>query len=263
MNLIQSAKTLVRDGVDRLPARQWTRRGPDDARIAIESQQYWEGERGSDWRGDSHFRADSPVDDSTWLGIGRDHLALFTKLAAVVGDHKLGRVVEWGCGGGANAVAFAPHCTEFIGVDVAQATLDECSRQVAEVCDTPFVPVLAEVAAPEAAAQKIAPGCDLFLCIYVLELVPSQEYGLRLMRIAHDLLADGGLALVQIKYSTRSWRTLPRRRRYRAHLADMTTYPIDEFWVAAEQCGLRPEVVHIVPKTDVDERYAYFLLSRP
>jgi hypothetical protein len=159
--------------------------------------------------------------------------------------------------------AFAPRCDEFIGVDVAEAaTLAECARQVAEVCNTPFIPVLVKIPDPEAAVRMISPKCDLFLCFYVLELVPSQEYGLRLPRIAHDVLTDDGLALVQIKYSTRSWRTLPRRRHYRAHLADMTTYPIDEFWVAAERCGLRPEAVHIVPKNALDEHYAYFLMTR-
>jgi len=257
-----AAKSLLRDGVDRLPLPDGLLRRKAKGDIASESQRYWQHERGYEWRGDSHIRDNSPVDDRTWVSIGEDHLALFSKLANVVERHKMGRVVEWGCGGGANAVAFAPRCDEFIGVDVAETTLAECARQVADVCDTPFSPVLVEVADPEAAVRMISPKCDLFLCFYVLELVPSQEYGLRLLRIAHDLLTDDGLALVQIKYSTRSWRTLPRRRRYRAHLADMTTYPIDEFWTAAERCGLRPEAVHIVPKTALDERYAYFLLSR-
>lgn len=185
-----------------------------------------------------------------------------TKLAKVVDGHRMRRVVEWGCGGGANAAAFAPHCDEYVGVDVAETQLKESARQVAQVCDTRFTPILVEVGNPEAALDLIPGRSDLFLCLYVLELVPRPDYGLRVLRIAHDLLSESGLAFVQIKYSTRSWRTLPRRRRYASHLADMTTYPIDEFWTAAERCGLRPEAVHIVPKTAVDERYAYFLLSR-
>ena len=37
---------------------------------------------------------------------------------------------------------------------------------------------------------------------------------------------------------------------------------IDEFWTAATSCGLRPELVTLVPKNDLDERYAYFLLTK-
>ena len=89
------------------------------------------------------------------------------------------------------------------------------------------------------------------------------EYGLRLLRIARDLLADDGLALVQIKYSTDSWRTRSRRRRNRSFtVASITTYRIDEFWTAATTCGLRPELVTLVPKNNLDERYAYFLLTK-
>jgi len=100
------------------------------------------------------------------------------------------------------------------------------------------------------------------LCLYVLELIPTQAYGLRLMRIAYDLLAPGAQAFVQIKYATGSWRTRPRQRNYRSSVAGVT-YRIDEFWTAMAGIGFRPEAVALVPKNELDERYAYFLLSKP
>lgn len=45
-------------------------------------------------------------------------------------------------------------------------------------------------------------------------------------------------------------------------LAEMTTYPIAAFWEFAAACGLQPEAIQLVPKNDLDERYAYFLLSK-
>jgi hypothetical protein len=234
--------------------------------LASDAQAYWRQTQKDDgWRNNSHWRNGSafPGDDA-WLAVGREHLALYEKFCrAVQYDRPLGRVVEWGSGGGANAVHFAPRSQEYIGVDVAPDSLAECERQVRTVCDTPFTPVLADVADPDAAAQVIPRPCDLFLCLYVLELVPTPEYGRRLLRIARDLLADDGLALVQIKYSTNSWRTRSRRRRYRSSTAaSMTTYRIEEFWTTATSCGLRPELVTLVPKNDLDERYAYFLLTK-
>ena len=41
--------------------------------------------------------------------------------------------------------------TEFVAVDIAQASLDECERQVGSVTSTPIRKVLIDVAEPEAA----------------------------------------------------------------------------------------------------------------
>ena len=73
-----------------------------------------------------------------------------------------GRVVEWGCGGGANAVQIAPVAREFIGVDVSSESLQECARQVEARCDAPFRPVLVDVRDPEAALRDVTESWDVF-----------------------------------------------------------------------------------------------------
>lgn len=234
-------------------------------RIAADAQAYWTDTGGQRWQADSHWR-DASVFGGTdlWARIGREHLAMLDRGARATGfDRPWNRVVEWGCGGGANAVHVAPRCAEFVGVDIAEQNLAECGRQVAEVCQTPFRPVLVQVGDPEAAVAELGPGsCDVFLCCYVFELIPTPEYGARLLRIARELLVPGGLALIQIKYDEGRFRTRPRRRAYRRGLADMTTYPIPEFWELVEACGLRPQWVELVPENELDRRYAYFLLTR-
>ena len=166
-----------------------------------------------------------------------------------------------GCGGGANAVHFAPRAEEFVGVDVSSETLAECERQVTAACATACHAVEIEVGEPEKALGEIGAKCDVFLCLYVFELIPTPAYGERLLRIARELLAPGGLALIQIKYTTVRWRTRPRGRSYRSGLAEMTTYPIDSFWQLATKCGLTPHSVRLVPKNELDERYAYFFMT--
>lgn len=103
------------------------------------------------------------------------------------------------------------------------------------------------------------------MCAQLLrvELIPTPEYGERLLRIAHRMLRPGGVALIQIKYSNGRWATRPRRRSYRSGVAEMTTYRIDEFWQLAQTCGFVAETVELVPRNELDERYAYFLLRRP
>jgi SAM-dependent methyltransferase len=261
---VDEIKGLVRDGLDVTLTRLGL--GQPESRLARDSQSLWSSPQHDDsWLNNSHWRGGSAFgDDDAWLAVGDGHLTLYEKFArAVQYDRPLGSVVDWGSGGGANAVHFAPRSQDYVAVDVAADSLEECERQVRAVCDTPFTPVLADVADPEAAARRVTRPCDLFLCLYVLELVPTPEYGLRLLRIARDLLADDGLAVVQIKYSTDSWRTRSRRRRYRSSTAaSMTTYRIEEFWTAATTCGLRPELATLVPKNNLDERYAYFLLRK-
>jgi SAM-dependent methyltransferase len=236
-----------------------------EAKISADSQEYW-SESGSDrWKGDSHWRDAEAFDaGDLWSQIGARHLAMFERGArAVEFSRPWGRVVEWGCGGGANAAHFAPQAKEFIGVDLSAESLDECGRQVAAHSETEFRPVRIEVATPEKAVEEIGTGCDIFLCFYVFELIPTPEYGERLLRIARDLLASGGLALIQIKYDEGRFWTRPRRRNYRSGVAEMTTYPIAEFWKLAELNGLKPESVELVPQNELDSRYAYFLLSKP
>ena len=43
----------------------------------------------------------------------------------------------------------------------------------------------------------------------------------------------------------------------------MTSFPIHEFWELTQQWGFTPEAVRLVPRNQLDERYAYFFLTRP
>lgn len=191
---------------DRVPTRMGVHESA--VNLAEQSQAYW-NTGGDRWANDSHIKSGSQFAGSElWWKIGREHLALFDTMAgAFRADQPWSCVAEWGCGGGANAVHFAPRTRRYVGVDVSPAALKECQQQLRAVTDTEFVPVLAQVADPQSAAAIISTGCDLFLCTYVFELIPSPEYGLEIPRIARSLLAPHGLALIQIKYSDGSRRT--------------------------------------------------------
>lgn len=256
--LARRAEELVQRTLTGVGARQ------SESRISTDAQAYWREPAGDRWLANSHWRDASVFrDNDLWARIGREHLELFERGARMAGfTRPWDRIVDWGCGGGANAVAFAPHAREYLGVDISAATLRECEREIAAACATPFTPVSIDVEAPEAALKQISEPCDVFLSFYVFELIPTPEYGERLLRIASRLLAPGGLALIQIKYDTGSWWTRPRRRGYRSGLAEMTTYPIEAFWELATRCGLTPAAVQLVPRNELDKHYAYFFLTK-
>jgi SAM-dependent methyltransferase len=237
-----------------------------EARISTDAQDYWDSSDTERWRSNSHWRdARIFANGDLWHHLGAQHLEMFERGARAVNfTRSWGRVIEWGCGGGANAVHFAGRADEFVGVDVSGDSVRECGHQVAAVCDTRYVPMTIEVSRPERVIDELGAGtCDIFLSFYVFELIPTQHYGERLLRIAHQLLAHGGLALVQIKYDDGRWSTRSHRRAYRSGLAAMTTYTISDFWQLAERCGFESVSVELVPENELDERYAYFLFSKP
>ena len=138
-------RALLRDAVLSVPLPQSLRRR------AAEAQDYWTAPNGERWASDSHLRDTVPG----WDRIGPQHREMFEAFARGVGvDPQPARVLEWGCGGGANAVAFAPSAVEFIGVDVSPESLAACAKEVANVCSTPFTSVLVGVDSPEDASIR-------------------------------------------------------------------------------------------------------------
>lgn len=236
-------------------------RAESEAAVVRESREYWRDSTQPRWKADSHWQDGIA---SEWPHVGAEHLNLLKRLTRGSREFIVGTTVEWGSGGGANAVHFAPLATEFISVDVSEQNLAECERQVRSVCGTPVHSVLIDVAEPEAAIETIGSATsDLFLCLYVIELVPSRAYAQRILGIAEQLLKDNGVAFFQFKYETADRWSRSARRSYKRNLSAMTVFPIDEFWEAAAAAGLQPQALHLVPRNALDERYGYLVCTRP
>jgi hypothetical protein len=225
------------------------------------ARKYWSDTDQPNWQQNSHWR-DAPISGwaDRWDEIGRTHLAMYERFARTLALECPGRIVEWGVGGGANAVQFAPLCDAFIAVDVAQESLDETVRQVARSSDTPVEEILVAIDDQAAAVTEIGP-VDLFLCFYVLELVPTESHAREIVCIAHDVLRPGGAAILQTKYK----RSAPPRRPWRPQaedLANQYTVDIADFWTLLTASGFTVHYVEIRPQTPVDQNYAYFFATR-
>jgi SAM-dependent methyltransferase len=237
-----------------------------ESKLKEEAQRFWNSDdkrirQFSHWKGAGIF-----ADASRWQEMGAQHLELYLQFKRMMGvQSPPERVVEWGCGGGANAVHFAPIAVEFVGVDISQENLAECERQLAQRGVNNFIPHLIDTARPEDVSKRMPGPCDLFLCTYVFEVLPSPEYGLQVLAIAFELLANDGMAIIQVKYAKDGWSTQPKRFGYRHNFTTMTTYRIDAFWTAAERIGFTPKAVTLVPCQPLNGNgdYAYFLLHKP
>ncbi len=237
-----------------------------ETKLIGDSQTYWNYPADGSLKQNSHWRGVGIfADDTRWLALGREHLKFYEEFARVVDlKHPLRRIVEWGCGGGMNAVHFGHLADEFCGVDISSSSLEECGRQMETAGLHNFTPILVEAGEPEAALTWMRGPCDVFISTYVFELLPTPEYGIRILRIAHEMLAVGGIAMIQIKYSEGTVKTRSRAWAYARNLAWNATYRIEEFWRGAQECGLTPRMVILQPQQPLvnDRNYAYFLLQK-
>jgi len=55
------------------------------------------------------------------------------------------------------------------------------------------------------------------------------------------------MALIQIQYASGSWSAQLKRLGCKRYMASPTNDRIDEFWTAAEVCGLKPRAVKLMP----------------
>lgn len=235
-----------------------------DDKLSEDAQRYWNApstellNQHSHWRGAGVF-----ADDDLWLAWGRRQLEIYRQFSRMFGVIKPPRrIVEWGCGGGANAVHFAPMAESYIGVDIAGPSLQECARQLESTGFRNFEPVLIDAGAPERALTHIKQKCDLFLAIAVFEAFPTPEYGLQVLRIARDLLNEGGMAFIQIRFIRNSWNSRPKRFAYKRHISS-NAYRVEAFWDDAERAGFSPQAVQLVPfeRLNSQTNYAYFILT--
>ena len=230
-----------------------------------DSERFWTDSENGDLKTIMHWRGHGTFSDDLWLGLGRQNFLLFEQAAAWAGIARpLDRIVEWGCGGGMNAVPFARAAAEYCGVDVNSESLRETARQVESEHGGNFISIKIDAGNPEAVSAQIPGHCDLFLSTFVFELLPSPAYGLRVMRIAYDLLRPGGMAIVQIRYHTGPAAVAISRRRYAANWVRRTTFAIDEFWGECSSIGFTPlfvKLMPVLPELD-EEHYAYFAMMK-
>jgi len=230
-------------------------------RIEADAQAYWsESDTEGTVRDMSHWRGEGRWDEEAWADLGRRHVFLFEQLCARAGvrPSTIRTMVEWGSGGGANAVAFCGRLERFYGVDISAANLQECRRQVDKERGEGFRTVWIPVGQPEHCLQTIETPVDFFLSTAVYQHFPSKPYGERVTRLAARLLRPGGLALIQIRYDDGSERLRPKDRDYRRNVTFFNSYRPDEFAEIALAAGFTVLHVPVAPNA----YYAYYYLQK-
>lgn len=238
-----------------------------ESKIASDSQDYWNQDYSNPILAqDAHWKNKGIFEDhQRWLSMGKEHLDLILSYSSILGFQlPVKQIVDWGCGGGANAVHFAPFAEKYIGIDITSESLAECKKQILECGINNFHPILIDASSPESILTKNINEVDLFHCLYVFEQFPSPAYGLNILKIANKMLKNDGVAFIQIRYNDGRKEEKPKRWGYKLRPYRMTTYTLEEFWENAKAIGFEPVGIFLKPQQPLvrDTCYAYYFLKK-
>lgn len=188
-----------------------------------------------------------------WDKLGLDNLERLEMLKKLSSKSRIENMLEWGIGGGANAVKFSNEI-DFYGVDISKDSISECKRQLKLVhnrnLDSQLIHI--QIENPEVVSELI-PNVDFFLCTSVFQHFPSPEYGAEIAGIAYNILRDDGIALIQTKYGENQ-----NYFDYSGNFARFTLYPLPLFWRLMTDIGFTVLAVTLETKT----LYAYYYLKK-
>ena len=264
--LLKELRSKTISLIDRL--RNITHLYESEHKLASDNQKFWNKDysnpivaQEAHWKNNGKFE-----DQQRWLNLGKEHFDLLSNYSSVI-DFQLPvkQIVEWGCGGGANAVHFAPLTEKFIGIDITSESLAECNKQILELGYNNFQPILIDATTPELVLNHKISEIDLFICVYVFEQFPSPDYGLTVLNLANKMLKNDGIAFIQIRYNDGRRKGMKSKRwGYKFHPYRMTTYSLEEFWKNSKEYGFEPLGIYLKPEQPlvVDHSYAYFFLKK-
>jgi len=227
------------------------------SRISREAVNLWSNSNQvkdlSHWLGEGRWS-----DEQAWNRIGQNNFERFEKLALLANSTRpIRSMIEWGPGGGANAVQFCSEVKTFYGIDISEANLAESQRHMENCGFDGFQAILIEAEKPEQCLRLVESPVDFFLSTSVYQHFPSKEYGVRITKLAYELLSDEGVALIQIRYDDGSDKFKPKRRDYHKNAITFTSYHLDEFWEIALDIGFKPLCISLD-----SSNYAYYFMRK-
>lgn len=196
----------------------------------------------SHWRGVGRW-----ADDKKWLGIGKKSLKNIEKLWRFLGRPKASlaglTIMEWGPGGGSNAVGLKNIALRYYGVDISEKNLNEAARQcVQEVeCSDYFKPILL-LGPPSQVLKRIPSEVDLFLSTAVFQHFPSKEYAIEVLETVFNALKTNGVAIIQIRFDNDNlmFQQKTKIQEYNKNFITYTSFKVDDFWNTCISVGLTP-----------------------
>ena len=208
----------------------------------------------SHWLGEGRWK-----NHKKWFEIGEQHYKMFKELVSISNCNlSFDTMIEWGPGGGSNAIAFSRKFQTYYGVDISVANLMECEKQLQKNNYKGFRQVLFNDLNDKILIDIIHEPVSFFLSTAVFQHFPSKEYGARVLKIIYQILDNNGIALIQIRYDNGSSLFRDKKINYTKNVATFTSYKIDEFWDLLIELGFSP----LLCKLNTENNYAYYFIQK-
>lgn len=181
---------------------------PRESRLK-DASVFWQREKKDDLHYEkslSHHIGARNWEEERFYAYGRKHVDLFEQALRFINADKPERklqVVEWGPGGGANALAFIKQLEcDYTGVDISQENLDEAARLISANDLSGFSGIHIDINSPATVLNELgSASTDIFICTAVFPHLPDKEYAVSVSDIASSLLREGGICILHILLS--------------------------------------------------------------
>lgn len=169
-----------------------------------EAHDFWNGDTKK--RNDqAHYLGCGRWDEGKWSRHGRYYFRLykeFLKEFSHIDPGPSKRMLDWGCGGGANAVSFSKSFEHVTGVDISMESIricgDACYEKVKRDFFRPFlIPV--DFIPKDIELLSSEDLYDFVLCTQVIQHMPSADYVGAVMSVWSSLCRKGANAVVQFR----------------------------------------------------------------
>ncbi len=199
--------------------------------------------------------------EEAWASLGKRHRDIFNRFCGQFPNlthSSRTKLLEWGPGGGAIAVAFSDLLAEYVGVDVSGQSIEAAERALqGSAMKKRFILL-------RSAPKKVdlpSSYFDLFISAAVFQHFPSRAYAQQVLSVANRTMVEGGLGFVQIRFDNgrRSFRQKPLHM-YKRSFVTQTSFRMEDFWEVVRNAGFEPLMVtDIIPRVN----YATFLFRKP
>jgi hypothetical protein len=196
----------------------------------------------SHWRGIGRWK-----NDSDWINIGKSTLQRLKWIMRADGiefeeEGKKNTILEWGPGGGANAVGLMKYCNQYYGIDISKLNLDEAARVMQSEGSNAFIPIHLKTS-PNVALDFIPEeSIDIFISTAVFQHFPSKEYGMQVLKVMRKLLKKKSISYIQFRFDNGNPKYKPNESisDYKNRHIYSNSYSIDEFWAILVDLGYKP-----------------------
>lgn len=208
----------------------------------------------------SHHIGARNWEEDKFYAYGEKHVALFQSARRFISpneNERTQKVVEWGPGGGANALAFLKHFGgEYIGIDISKENLDEAARICNDTTCGSFTKCHIDIQNPEAVLEFIQPkSVDLFISTAVFPHLPDKEYAKKVIEIAAVLLKPNAVCMLHVLNSDEIKSTYGD---YNKDVHRNTVFTYEETVALISEVGL----VNVLCVRDSIATYSYYVATK-